>query len=109
MKPLLSISLILLLTDTLYAAEPKCVDPYDRAGHPHCQHFFAKPSSTPHYSGGYVGGGAVWRGNPRCESEGTWGWDYSGVLPIKHIWLDWSHQRYQAGGGKYHTDGPRLR
>ncbi len=107
MKPLWSLVLI-LLPASLLAAEPNGIDSYDRAGHPQCQRRLAMPSNTARYWGDYVGGGALLGGEPRCAHEGTWGWDYSGGIPIKRIWLDWSHQRYQAGGGKYKTDAPTL-
>ncbi len=66
------------------------------------------PSNTWHYGGYYVGGGTIFRGGqPRYANEGTWGWDYGGLLNRKWVVLDWSHgRRYQAGGGTYRTAGP---
>ena len=40
-----------------------------------------RPSDTPNYRGYYVGGGAAVHGQPRSANEGTWGWDYGGLLP----------------------------
>lgn len=84
---------------------PKCAVDHDaRAGYPQSVGRWAKPSNTPKYSGGFVGGGAILSGDGRRRDEGTWGWDYSGVIPVKRIWLGWSHHWRQAGGGKYDTD-----
>jgi hypothetical protein len=84
---------------------PMCTIDHDaRAGYPQCVHCLAKPSHGPKYSGGYVGGGTIFPGQGRCLHEGTWGWDYSGIIPVKRIWLGWSHHWHQAGGGKYDTD-----
>ena len=79
------------------------IDHWQRAGQPTCVHRFAIPSKMPRYGGGMVGGGAVLLGGEPCVDEGTWGWDYAGLLP-KRVWLGWSHKHYQAGGGKYDTD-----
>jgi hypothetical protein len=68
---------------------------------------WAKPSNTPAYVGYYVGGGAPCLGDPRCLTEGTWGWDYSGCLFSRRVMLHWFHgRRYQGGIGSYATDGP---
>jgi hypothetical protein len=71
---------------------------------------YAKPSNTPHYCGGYVGGGTICKGDPRSLDEGTWGWDYQGCCAgFRRIWLQWSHgRRYQGGTGAYKTDGPPV-
>jgi len=87
-------------------------------------------SSTSHYGGNWVGGGVpcrpprrasvpacsgtsqtlVLRGEQPFADEGTFGWDYFGVLFTKRIALNWSHgRRYQGGSGAYQTDGPRLK
>jgi hypothetical protein len=92
--------LLVLCSSATASAE----DHWQRAYKPTCVHRFAKPSNTSKYSGGIVGGGSALRGEGPYSDEGTWGWDYSGMLPIKRIWLDWSHQHPQAGGGKYDTD-----
>ena len=69
----------------------------------------ARPSKGPDYTGYYVGGGAPCRGEPRCSTEGTWGWDYKGRCFSRNVWLDWWHgRRYQGGSGNYKTDGPEC-
>ena len=71
--------------------------------------WWAVPSDTGKFSGGYIGGGAAWFGEPRALHEGTWGWDYDGVVLQKRIWLNWLHgRRYQDGGGSYEPDGPKF-
>jgi len=84
-------------------------DRLHRAGRPEVVAWYAIPSVNRHYSAGYVGGGAVLRGEPRCPDEGTWGLDYSGILFPKQIWLRWWRGRHDQDGGSYTTDGPRLR
>jgi hypothetical protein len=96
-KHLLAVWMVIALVSTALAGEAR------RAGCPQCVHRFAQPSNTPKYSGGYVGGGAILPGEGRLPSEGTWGWDYSGLIS-KRIWLGWSHRHYETGGGKYDTD-----
>jgi hypothetical protein len=82
-----------------------------RAGCPQCVSRLAIPSNSPRDGGYYVGGGLPVRGEGRCsQHEGTWGWDYVGLLFTKRIALNWSHgSRYQGGAGAYKTDGPKLR
>jgi len=77
-------------------------------GYPPRVGILCAPSNTWHYGGYYVGGGTIFRGGePRDVNEGTWGWDYGGLLNHKWVVLDWSHgRRYQAGGGTYRTAGP---
>jgi hypothetical protein len=79
-------------------------------GYPARVGIVSAPSNTRHYGGYYVGGGTIFRGGqPRYENEGTWGWDYGGLLNRKWVGLDWSHgRRYQAGGGTYRTAGPAF-
>jgi hypothetical protein len=86
------------------------VDPLHRAGHPECISGLAIPSNTHHYGGYYVGGGLPIRGEAPCSAhEGTWGWDYCGLLFPKRIALNWGHGlRQQGGTGAYKTDGPKL-
>ncbi|MDA1051859.1 MAG: hypothetical protein O3C40_15440 [Planctomycetota bacterium] len=91
------------------AIEYGCVDHLHRSGHPETLGRFATPSLNQHYSFGYVGGGAAFRGEPRFADEGTWGVDYSGILFKKQIWLQWLHgQREPRHDGSYHTDRPHL-
>ena len=67
-------------------------------------------SHTPRYGGYWVGGGKPCRGDEPLQGEGTFGWDYFGILITKRAALNWSHGRqYQGGTGSYKTDGPRLK
>ncbi len=80
-----------------------------RAGYPQEISPLAHPSETPGYDGGYIGGGAPFRGEPRFLQEGVWGWDYPGRLIPARIFLDyWHGLRSQGGTGAYKTDGPHL-
>jgi hypothetical protein len=84
-------------------------DPFRRAGYPDEVRRHAIPSETPHYSMGLVGGGAAVRGEPPWPAEGTWGWDYHGVVFPKRVWLGWLHGRHARSGTRgYRTDGPKL-
>jgi hypothetical protein len=84
-------------------------DPHVRAGHPQQVHRWAKPTITPKYCFGYVGGGAVLGGQPRTLEEGTWGMDYCGHWLPHRVWLNWYHGRVEQGGsGRYETDGPKI-
>jgi hypothetical protein len=101
-----------LFPTTLRAGEP-CqvhdrVQTHCRAGCPLWISRLAAPSNTRNNFGYYVGGGAAWRhGEPRYLNEGTWGWDYNGILFPKRVALGWSHgARYQGGTGAYRTAGP---
>jgi hypothetical protein len=70
-----------------------------------CVAWWARPSESPHDIGYYVGGGVGKRhGEPRRPDEGTWGWDYVGLLP-RRIVLWWGHgRRCQGGTGAYRTE-----
>ena len=72
--------------------------------------WWAVPSESPREGGYYVGGGVgQWRGEPPCDHEGTWGWDYKGWLP-RRIELWWNHGRREQGGlGAYRTVGSTLK
>jgi hypothetical protein len=97
------------LLDALYG------DPYSHRAADHAragcsmlirQH--AIPSNTQHYGGYWVGGGLPVFGDARELHEGTFGWDYFGILFNKRIDLNFSHgRRYQGGTGAYKPDGPR--
>jgi hypothetical protein len=81
-------------------------DPEARAGGPKRVAWWAAPSRTPAYAGGYVGGGNAYKGESRMTNEGTWGWDYEGRFVSRRVFLSWSHgRRYQGGTGAYRTDG----
>ena len=85
---------------------------HDRAGNSEHIAWYARPSDTGRYAGYYVGGGKPWHvlGQNRNREDGTWGWDYSGILFPKRIALNWAAKgRYQGGTGTYKTDGPKLR
>ena len=73
----------------------------------------AVPSDTGRYVGYYVGGGVAtaWHGGPRCQNEGTWGWDYAGFGLLPHrVALLWSHgKKLQGGTGAYATDGREVK
>ena len=85
-------------SSVLYAAEP-CIDPLHRAGHPECVNRWAMPSDNCHYGGYYVGGGLPVLGESRCvQHEGTWGWDYFGILFTKKVDLNWGHGTRQQNG-----------
>ena len=87
-----------------------CEDGCRHVGHPEEISCLAVPSDTGHYFGYYVGGGAPCLGEPRCVWEGTWGWDYSGLLVPKRVALGWFHgRRYQGGIGSYSQVGTKCR
>lgn len=80
-----------------------------RAGCPQSLRWLTIPSNTRFYGGYYVGGGVPVLGEGRYPHEGTWGWDYPGILFTKRIALNWTHGRREQGGtGAYKTDGPKL-
>ncbi len=89
----------------------KIENDYVRAGAPWEVHRWAKPTYTPAYDYGTIGGGAAFNwGQPRTLEEGNWGRDYVGTLYPRRVWLNWWHgARYQGGTGGYATDGPKLR
>lgn len=76
-----------------------------RAGNPHQVAWWAATSVNQRYSAGFVGGGAAFRGRSRLPSEGTWGLDYHGLLPLHRVWLKWTCGRERGGEGAYQTDG----
>jgi hypothetical protein len=79
-----------------------------RSGYSQCVARYAIPGRNNRETGYFVGGGAALHGEPRCQDEGTWGWDYKGWI-CRAIELQWWHgTHYQGGTGSYRTDGPRL-
>ena len=90
-------------------------DPYRHRGCEHAQagcamqiRRFAIPSNTAHYGYYRVGGGVPILGDAPMLDEGTFGWDYSGILFNKRVALTWTHGRkYQGGTLGYKPDGPR--
>lgn len=94
-----------------------CTDGMHRAGLPSLPGVFAKPGTDPQHSVGYVGGSTPFKGphsgglqgERRRPSEGTFGYDYSGLYFQRNTWLLWTHGRREQGGfGRYETDGPRI-
>lgn len=85
---------------------------FRRAGYPNEISKLAHPTDTGNYIGYYVGGGSAFKkhsGGPGPR-DGTFGWDYAGLLPKwkKNIMLRWGN-RYQGGVGRYETDdGPQV-
>jgi hypothetical protein len=80
-----------------------------RAGHPQHIAWYAVPGLSPKETGGYVGGGCLFRGTVRGPADGTWGWDYVGKG--KHpgrIFLSWCGCARQPRPGPYKTDGPEV-
>jgi hypothetical protein len=83
-------------------------DPETRAGNPRSVAPWAHPSDTGRYCPYRVGGGAAYHGEAPGPEEGTWGWDYPGILFPARIALGWWHGRkYQGGTGSYKVDGYR--
>jgi hypothetical protein len=82
-------------------------DDHCRAGFSQSIHPHALPSRTRYYGGYYVGGGVPVFGEGRYPDEGTFGWDFLGIVP-KRVALNWTHgRREQGNGGTYKTDGPK--
>ena len=70
----------------------------------------ALPSDTRPYGGYWIGGGQAIRGYCPNAEDGTFGWDYCGLLFTKRIDLNWSGGRkYQGGTGAYKSDGPHWK
>lgn len=82
---------------------------FHRAGHPESLRRWAVPSDNRRYGSYYVGGGLPVRGTGRfIPQQGTWGWDYLGVIP-KRVNLRWGHNPTAVRSeGSYRTEGPRL-
>lgn len=74
-------------------------------------HRMALPAYNCRDCGYFVGGGLPVLGEGPCQyHEGTWGWDYAGILFNKRVALNWGHgSRHQGGTGAYKSDGPKLR
>jgi len=83
-----------------YSSDP---EGHRRAGRPTVVKALSAPSNTRHYDGYYVGGGSMFlAGGDRQTSEGTWGWDYGGLLKNTWVRLGWnSGNRHQGGTGSY--------
>ena len=93
------------------AAEYQALLPrLERAGRPDCVAPRARHTYGPKYHGYYVGGGALFygepdrlHGEPRYSYEGTFGMDYDPWY--SRVRLQWFHgTRYQQGEGQYEPD-----
>jgi hypothetical protein len=105
---LLLITIAVMTGHKLEAADPP-VNQEIRSGHSSSIAPWAQLAMRRNYSGGFVGGGAARRGEDRKQIQGTWGWDFHGLLPRKNSWLGWWNGRREQGGrGAYKTEGPRL-
>jgi hypothetical protein len=71
--------------------------------------WWARPSDTGHYVGYSVGGGRLWHGDPPAPDEGTWGWDYGGLLLHPHIRLLWSRGCWRRDVPAYRTVGTNVK
>src|SRR6266404_4062519 len=81
-------------------------EPCDRSGYHGKVSWYALPTNTKAYTGYYVGGGQAIGGSARHSDEGTWGWDYRGLVLPSRVALWFNHgERYQGGGGTYKIDG----
>jgi hypothetical protein len=101
---LLGIGMVLGPSTSAIADPGEC-----RAGCPQKVAWYACPTEAPQYIGYYVGGGQAVGGRCRCPEEGTWGWDYHGLLLPHRVLLYRSQEsRYQGGTGAYKTDGPHI-
>jgi len=72
---------------------------------------YAVPGVSRYEAGGYVGGGALFRGGGRGPCDGTFGWDYVGFgWRPGRVFLGWLNDRpgQSALARKYATDGPRV-
>lgn len=86
----------------------------ERAGYPQLVRKHAQPAESPHFTGGYVGGGRLTTSKHAdgrvTPTDGTWGWDYVGFgRRPGRVFLDWYHDRpKQPKPGPYKTDGPHV-
>ena len=105
--------LLLALASSVGLADPPCASDHtmERAGNPDTLAPWARPANSPNYTGGYVGGGCLYRGQSRNpQTDGTWGWDYVGrPCNPQRIFLNWCHcQPAHPKQGTYRTDGPHV-
>ncbi|HEX5272339.1 MAG TPA: hypothetical protein VFW33_17700 [Gemmataceae bacterium] len=71
--------------------------------------WWARPSDTGRYVGYQVGGGCPWRGDGPGPDEGTWGWDYGGLLVHPHINLLWCRCGNRRDVPTYRSTGTTLK
>jgi hypothetical protein len=80
-------------------------EPCDRSGYQGRVAWFAVPSNSKGYAGYSLGGSKAIRGSEPRSEEGTWGWDYRGIIPSR-VMLRWNRGEYHEGsGGTYRVDG----
>lgn len=80
---------------------------HERAGSPLCLRKHLEPTNAGDSYGYYVGGDGGHGAGPRCRTEGTWGWDYTGIHLPRRVVLGWNHGlKHQGGAGSYKTDPP---
>jgi hypothetical protein len=69
---------------------------------------WAVPSDTGRYVGYSVGGGCLVRGAEPGPDQGTWGWDYGGLLIHPHIRLLWCYCAHRRDVPAYRTTGTNV-
>jgi hypothetical protein len=99
---LMCTALVWLAVSAALRADERC----DTSGYHGRVACWALPTNTKAYTGYYVGGGQAVGGSGRYTDEGTWGWDYRGLVLPSRVALWFNHgARYQGGGGSYKVDG----
>jgi hypothetical protein len=82
---------------------------FERAGFPNVIAPWARPSQSPKYMPGYVGGSIPFGGGgPVAPVDGVFGYDYVGSGPPGRVFLGWAHHPTYPRMGPYRTDGPRV-
>jgi hypothetical protein len=82
---------------------------FARAGFPNVIASWARPSQTPKYMPGYIGGSIAHGGDfPIAPWDGVFGYDYVGHGPPGRVFLGWAHDPVNPRMGSYRTDGPRV-
>ena len=82
---------------------------FERAGFPSVVAPWARPSQSPKYMSGYVGGSIPsGGGGPLAPVDGVFGYDYVGYGPASRVFLGWAHHPTYPRMGPYQTDGPRV-
>ncbi len=70
---------------------------------------WAQPSDTGRYVGYSVGGDCLVRGETPASDQGTWGWDYGGLLLHPHIKLLWCRCTSRRDISAYRTVGTNVK
>ena len=82
---------------------------FERAGFPTVVASWARPSQSPRYMPGYIGGSIPFGGGgPVAPVDGVFGYDYVGYGPAGRVFLGWAHHPTYPRMGPYQTDGPRV-